>query len=127
MKKHASIRLLARTQAAGRARLFVMATLVSWGLRTALATAELVVSELVANALRHGAGTIEVALARTNHAIRVEVSDDAPNRLPRLRSAGADGGYGLHMIDAVAAQWGYDVDGEHKTVWAEIDPDQPLY
>lgn len=84
---------------------------------------ELVVSELVTNAIRHGTGQITMALSDTAEGIRVEVHDYGYGRpVPRVASARAPGGRGLRLIERLSAAWGVDssVTRAGKTVWAVV-------
>lgn len=90
-------------------------------------TAELLLSELVTNSIRHArppAGRdIGVRLARSDGMLRVEVAD-ANNRRPEPRSAGADdeGGRGLFLVIGLAERWSCCPrrHGIGKSVWAEL-------
>jgi anti-sigma regulatory factor (Ser/Thr protein kinase) len=80
--------------------------------------AALMVSELVANALLHGIGTISLRIDVEADAVRVEVSDEgkvtvAPNPTP-----GAHGGWGLRIVEQLADDWGV-LDGSTK-VWFRL-------
>jgi serine/threonine-protein kinase RsbW len=86
----------------------------------------LLVSELVTNCVRHaGSGdgaAVELALRVEPTTIRVEVHDRGmgfePPATPRPR--GADGGYGLFLVERMASRWGVDTrDGTR--VWFELD------
>ena len=81
----------------------------------------LLTSELVTNAVRHGGEPIELKLAIEGPTARVAVCDGGSDGLPALRACGDDGGYGLHLVQAIAARWGL---GERShEVWFEIDLD----
>jgi two-component sensor histidine kinase len=90
-------------------------------------SAQLVVSELVTNAVRYAGGEVTVTLRRDgdNHVV-IAVRDDSPKR-PQLRHVPDDAtnGRGLAIVDAVALRWDvrlHGVAGETgKTVWAEVD------
>jgi len=78
----------------------------------------LVVSELVANSVRHGASSnIGVRVATQTDRIRVEVTDDGPGFSvddPRGE------GLGLLIVDKLADRWGMEDGGQKFTVWAEL-------
>jgi anti-sigma regulatory factor (Ser/Thr protein kinase) len=86
----------------------------------------LVVSELVTNAVRQGDGAVTVTLESRSDALSVEVFDTG-YRMPALTAADpeATGGRGLHVIDAVAAEWGIREDLRGKSVWARVTRDSP--
>jgi anti-sigma regulatory factor (Ser/Thr protein kinase) len=87
---------------------------------------ELVVSELVANAVRHAATDLTVSFDITDERVRVEVFD-GDTRPPELLAAGPDArsGRGLVIVASVAATWGYEAAEREsirgKTVWAEFE------
>jgi anti-sigma regulatory factor (Ser/Thr protein kinase) len=70
--------------------------------------ARLIVSELVANAVRHGQGTITLLLSRAGDgSFRGEVVDDGGGFRPREGAAGvSQGGWGLAIVDCLAETWG---------------------
>lgn len=82
---------------------------------------ELVVSELVSNAIRARAHRLDLALEAHHRSVRVEVSDDAPG-LPIRRQPSSDArrGRGLAIVDTLATQSGVDQHHDSKTVWAEL-------
>lgn len=84
----------------------------------------LVVSELVTNAVVHGAEPIVVTMVRAPERVRVEVTDGAdrssPHGNPRP-SADAENGRGLAVVTRLAVAWGWRATpGSGKTVWAEL-------
>jgi anti-sigma regulatory factor (Ser/Thr protein kinase) len=84
--------------------------------------AQLVVSELVTNAVRYAGGEVTVTVRRIDDHIIVAVRDDSPRR-PKLLDVAEDStsGRGLAIVDAVADRWDVDLHGPAgKTVWAEI-------
>jgi anti-sigma regulatory factor (Ser/Thr protein kinase) len=85
--------------------------------------AELVVTELVANAFQHADTPHEVRLfpVPDRRAVRVEV-DDGSLRPPRLLHPppGVSGGRGLMLVAAVCERWGFTPQNWGKTVWAEL-------
>ena len=86
----------------------------------------LLVSELVTNCVRHGASdgdtAVELALRVAPSSIRVEVHDGGTGFEPpaKPQPRGADGGYGLFLVERMASRWGVDTrDGTR--VWFELD------
>ena len=88
---------------------------------------ELVVTELLTNALLHGSGPISVLAQNHGDCVRVEVSDSAASEVPHRVTAGpaSETGRGLLLVSVLAARWGVQPSERGKTVWAEIDAAQP--
>ncbi|MBD0671822.1 ATP-binding protein [Streptomyces sp. CBMA156] len=83
----------------------------------------LLVAELVANAMLHGDGPLELVLDATGERLRVEVSDRSP-AMPALRhphDPALPGGHGLFIVQRTADRWGAEPHGQGKTIWAEFD------
>ena len=106
------------------ARRLVRQTLAEWGLDRYVNHAALISSELVTNALRHGAGTITVRLYRAGRSLRVEVHDHGAGRpVRRHAGTGDEGGRGLEVVDGLIGMYGGqrgctdDVTGPGKTVY----------
>lgn len=92
--------------------------------RTGLADdLDVVVSELVGNALRHGGGLRSVALRTLPDAVRLVVQDRT-DRSPVRRDTGADdeSGRGMAIVEVLSVGWGteHDVDEPGKAVWADL-------
>lgn len=114
-------RLSADPTAVSAARRFVRDTFSDWGLDRST-DAELIVSELVTNALVHGDGPPLVRLERRSDRVRIEV-DDPSDHPPTLRHPDRNqiSGRGLAIIETVATQWGHHPRSDGgKTVWAEL-------
>lgn len=94
----------------------------AWGLTEAVFTTELIVSELVTNAVRYGDAPIELRLIRDATLI-CEVSDGS-GTAPHLRRARVfdEGGRGLLLVAQISERWGSRQTPTGKTIWAE----QPL-
>lgn len=106
-------------RSAARARRLVRATLSEWRLDPIADATELMISELVTNAIKHGSGTVEVRLLR-GPSLVCEVADRSPAR-PVMREAGSDDdtGRGLHLINWLAHRWGTRPTPDGKIVWVE--------
>lgn len=96
-----------------------VAQLKRWGLDEAVPTTELIVSELVTNALRHASPPIELRLIH-NGMLICEVSD-ASSTSPHPRRARVldEGGRGLLLVARLCERWGTRHTGKGKTIWAE--------
>lgn len=104
------------------ARRWLCATLADWAVTEPLNT-DLVVSELVTNAVAHTASTtVAVHVTVTAAAIRIEVHDQGATTRPTLSPAPADAehGRGLALVNAVCSHWGTLPSDEGPGVWAEI-------
>jgi hypothetical protein len=105
----------------GRARHAVLRTCEAWGLGDA-ANAELVVSELVANAVLHGYGHVSLQLDETGDGLRIEVEDANP--APPVATDGHPGrvgGFGMQIVERLA-DWGWRPSPSGKVVWARVRP-----
>ncbi|MBB6417930.1 anti-sigma regulatory factor (Ser/Thr protein kinase) [Streptomyces sp. AK010] len=100
-----------------RARKLAVDQVDAWGLEEAAFVTELVVSELVTNAIRYGAPPIRLRLIRDTSLI-CEVFD-AGNTAPHLRRAGAfdEGGRGLLLVAQLTHGWGTRHTTDGKTIW----------
>lgn len=111
---------------AGRARHWAADQLLAAGLDELRDDVELVVGELVANALRHAGLPAEVVLCVAAPRVRVEVRDRS--RLSPVRArhpAESMTGRGVRLVDAVALTWGVDRREDGKAVWAEFEDGSP--
>ncbi|MEU6879443.1 SpoIIE family protein phosphatase [Streptomyces sp. NPDC046712] len=102
------------------ARSNVSRQLAAWGVEQLEFTAELVVSELVTNAIRYGRPPIRLRLIH-DHSLICEVSDGS-STTPHLRRARVfeEGGRGLLLVAQLAGRWGTRHSRHGKTVWAEL-------
>jgi anti-sigma regulatory factor (Ser/Thr protein kinase) len=93
--------------------------LTSWGLDDTAFVTELVVSELVTNAIRHAKTPIQLRLIRDRTLI-CEVSDGS-STAPHLRRACPfdEGGRGLLLVSQLAQRWGCRQTPHGKVIWAE--------
>jgi len=118
------------------ARQFVRELLTCWGLRYLIDDAELIVAELVVNAVRHGLRTppysvtpgsfapsaLRLCLLRRVGEIMLAVtdpSDEAP--IPRAPDWTGESGRGLQIVGALSYVWGWSpIEGHGKAVWAVL-------
>ncbi|TPQ21410.1 SpoIIE family protein phosphatase [Streptomyces sporangiiformans] len=104
----------------GRAREYARGQLLSWGLEPLVETAELLVSELVTNALRYGEGEIRLRLL-LDRTMVCEVWDAGLVQPRRRRARDTDeGGRGLQLVGLLSAAWGSRRTPRGKTVWFEL-------
>jgi hypothetical protein len=118
---------------ARNARLFVRELLTCWGLAYLSDDAELIVAELVGNAVRHGLPTaaavphgggqpIRLCLLRRIGEVMLAVtdpSDEAP--APQAASSDGESGRGLQIVGALSYVWGWSpIEGCGKAVWAVL-------
>lgn len=91
-----------------------------------LDTAQLLLTELLSNALRHSETPILVAAALNDGRLRVEVTDSG-HRMPVIRHAGPGetAGRGLQLVDSLSSGWGVTPLDRGKRVWFEVDPAAP--
>ncbi|GAA0829454.1 ATP-binding protein [Streptosporangium amethystogenes subsp. fukuiense] len=122
--KETSFSFTPESSSVPRARRMTRACLADWGLREEHSTvAELLVSELVTNALHHSRGTIRLALSFEDGLLRCEVEDADTDPSPiRVYQAREDDerGRGLYLIDLLSCCWGSDRTCDGKAVWFEL-------
>lgn len=110
-------------ESASRARLLVGAALNTWQLSHLIDDGQLIVSELVANAVQHSrCHRVRVSVERpTGARVRVAVSDKSRSQ-PAVATPGVDeeAGRGLLLVGSLADDWGVDHRGWGKVVWAEL-------
>ncbi|WP_435854653.1 SpoIIE family protein phosphatase [Streptomyces longwoodensis] len=102
------------------ARRLARRALSRWGLEDLTDSVELLVSEVVTNAVRYASRPVTLRLLRTD-VLRCEVGDDVP-QLPRLRQARAtdEGGRGLYLVNRLTRRWGATRLSAGKVVWFEV-------
>ncbi|MER7111247.1 SpoIIE family protein phosphatase [Streptomyces sp. NPDC000229] len=107
-------------QAPGRARRLARRALARWDLEELSDSVELLVSEVVTNAVRYAERPVTLRLLRTD-VLRCEVGDDSP-QLPRQRRARDtdEGGRGLFLVNRLARRWGATRLSTGKVVWFEL-------
>lgn len=85
--------------------------------------AELIMSELLSNVVRHVGGSAWVSIQRLPDRLRLEVADSGTEETLEMPTTDVldDKGRGLFLIDSVAHEWGVLPSPEGKTVWAELE------
>ncbi|MFC7266412.1 ATP-binding SpoIIE family protein phosphatase [Streptomyces lutosisoli] len=112
--------------AVSKAREWATRQLTMWGLDDLLFATELIVSELVTNAIRYGRPPMDLRLIR-HHVLVCEVTDSSSTQ-PRLRRARTtdEGGRGLFLVSQLGGRWGCRHGQNGKTIWSEqIIQDSP--
>jgi len=86
---------------------------------------QLVLSEVVGNAVRHGSATDAITLAVTpkEEFLCVQVTDAGSGLAPWPRATVPDenGGWGLFLIESLTRRWGMTREDDHTRVWFEFD------
>lgn len=113
--------------AAARIRRVLVEDLADRGVEAEVVSeAEIVVSELVANAVRHARpladGAIRVHWKVKNNVVEVEVSDGGGETVPRPspRTTWGPNGRGLRIVRSLAHEWGVIEEANGHTVWASL-------
>ncbi|WP_161500788.1 ATP-binding protein [Embleya scabrispora] len=120
-----SLRLSATVEAVPRARHALRAVLAERVPRAPVDTLELLLSELVTNAVRHSTRgrTVAVAVLRRENSIRIAVVDDDGAALPEAGDAVDlldEHGRGLLLVEAMAEEWGSYPVPDGKVVWCDV-------
>ena len=116
-----SLSLPAEAASVPTARRFVRTTLEGLGLRPAWEAAEMLVSEIVTNAVLHARTAFTVDVVREDDVVRISVRDGS-RAVPRQRAYGTDSttGRGLRLVATLSVAWGVERDEDGKTVWFEV-------
>ncbi len=122
-----------RPESVKTGRGFTRATLAEWDMPALTDAAELVVSELVTNALRHGIPS--ACQLVSEHCVRLRLLAQAPfvmcmvtdpgTDIPVLRESGptSESGRGLNVVESCSVRWGWHLlDDAGKVVWALLRP-----
>src|SRR5664280_377291 len=115
------IHIEATTDGAAIARRFTSETVATWSIRAAPGDLELLVSELVTNAIIHGSPPICLRLTHLGDEVLVEVDDGFPQNLHRRRpGVGEEHGRGLRILSMLARRSGVSLGPHGKTVWCTV-------
>jgi anti-sigma regulatory factor (Ser/Thr protein kinase) len=121
-ERRAAIVLSPEVASLSTARVFVSSMLELWECEDPDQVARLLTSEVVSNAVRHAASTIELEVAMFNEQqLRVRARDEAPQARvePDPHRPEGEGGHGLQIIESLAERWGVERYEDHKVVWFE--------
>lgn len=113
-----------QSEAVGIVRRDVSKLLADWGMERDAPSVAVIISELLTNALQHGAGTVTLCLARHGEGIRGAVSDHGSGTPRKSEAAGdAEHGRGLAIVDAYTTAWGvHPLACGGKQVWFDYKP-----
>ena len=108
--------------APARARAWTAQMLTAWRVAHLIDEAELLVSELVTNAVLHARTPLALRVVLADDCLRVAVTDES-RWLPRPQPKDLDrvGGRGLALVEMLADQWGVEHGSASKTVWFELN------
>lgn len=122
MSVEAECELAADKATPAAARTFVARMLRLWDCTDLEETASLLTSELVTNAILHAATDLVLRMKLEAPALRVEVTDGAP-QLPRALplTPWSEHGRGLWLIEALSRRWGAASSPPGKVVWFELN------
>jgi len=86
-------------------------------------TAELLVSELTSNVVRHTGSRPTLRVVRHDDLIRIEVGDSRPDHVPIEGDVDPDAvsGRGLLVVSTLATSWGYERNDYGKLTWVELE------
>jgi anti-sigma regulatory factor (Ser/Thr protein kinase) len=120
--QHRSFELEPSLRAPAEARRHCDEACHAWGIEGVLTDCQLLVSELVTNAVVHGSGPISLELQHLDGALRVSVMDAHPSQPLEIRTAHRDdeSGRGLAIIAAIATRWGSWCERDGTQVWFEL-------
>lgn len=119
--RRASADFPANLSSAGQARTFVGLLCRNWGVPQIVLDAEMVVSELVENAVRHSGSGCDVTVELGASTLTIGVTDHGASP-PRLLRPPPDrpGGRGLLLVNTVSRRWGFQPTADGKLVWADL-------
>jgi anti-sigma regulatory factor (Ser/Thr protein kinase) len=117
------VELPATLRSASTARAVIRAVLPGWGLAPIVPDAELVVSELVSNAVEHAPGpdTYELEVLQRADGVRISLADGSSIK-PVVAALAHDRprGRGMRIVEALTDEWGSDDHHGGKRVWVEL-------
>jgi anti-sigma regulatory factor (Ser/Thr protein kinase) len=119
--KHAEHRYAASPEVPGEARRFVDDVLTSAGQDDETReAADLLTSEVVTDALRHGPTNVGLTVDVADGVVRVEVEEDL-GWVPDADNAKLERSFGRRLVDVISRRWGSDADRNRTSTWFEVD------
>lgn len=106
-------------QAPADAREFVAKVCHGWGIKRPVRLAQILISELVSNAVVHARAGLDVTVRRLGEGIELSVRDDGLAKLPADLPPDPRG-FGLQLVEAMSDAWGSAPTGSGKVVWARL-------
>jgi hypothetical protein len=106
-------------EAPSDAREFVAKVCHGWGIRRPVRLAQILISELVSNAVVHARSGLDVTVRRFGEGIELSVRDDGLAKLPADLPPDPRG-FGLQLVEAMSDAWGSAPTGSGKVVWARL-------
>jgi anti-sigma regulatory factor (Ser/Thr protein kinase) len=108
----------AKPESVASARRFVLDALED--VPTDHAVVELLTAELATNAVVHADSEFRVRVLVGSDSVRVEIVNDEPELLLSLNDPSDEGGRGLHIVKALAQDWGTKSSRDEKVVWFAV-------
>jgi hypothetical protein len=106
-------------QSCADAREFVAKVCQGWGIRRQVRLAQILISELVSNAVVHARTGLDVTVRRFGEGIELSVRDDGATKLPANLPPDPRG-FGLQLVEAMSDAWGSAPTGSGKVVWTRL-------
>lgn len=114
----AAIELRPAPDSPSKVRNFTREHMVAWGCSDMVPEAQLCLDELVTNAILHARSSCRVEILRKKGEIVAKVHDSCSGApVERPHSLDSLGGRGLHLVQALAARWGWEPEPGGKVVW----------
>jgi hypothetical protein len=114
-----SLALPAAPQSCADAREFVAKVCHGWGIKRPVRLAQILISELVSNAVMHARTGLDVTVRRFGEGIELSVRDDGVTKLPANLPPDPRG-FGLQLVEAMSDAWGSAPTGSGKVVWTRL-------